>query len=130
MNKNELLSALGKNIFNRIIDDTNPGDEFLLSIIDPDTFDKLKEETGDRQQVENALKSTGRMYSIPDDYIAISVAVLQVSLIYSETNITDDSFYSRITGGTDAKAMKYAHKDLGSTPQAGKERGLNRGKPK
>jgi hypothetical protein len=63
MSAHDLLVALGKKIFQRIIEDTNPGDEFLLSLIDPATFDKLKEETGDLQQVENALKSTGRDYT-------------------------------------------------------------------
>jgi hypothetical protein len=96
MSDHDLLTILGENIFDRIIEDTNPGDEFLLSIIDPDTFDKLKEEIGDSQQVENALKSTGRLYNVPDDYTAISVALLQASLIYFEINITDDSFYSKM----------------------------------
>ncbi|MDR1956453.1 MAG: hypothetical protein LBQ30_06320, partial [Treponema sp.] len=96
MNPEDLLVAFGKNIFDRIIEDTNPGDDFLLSIIDPDTFDKLKEKTGDFQQVENALKYTGRLSGVPYDYTSISVASLQVSLIYSDINITDDSFYSRV----------------------------------
>jgi hypothetical protein len=97
MNDGDLLSALGQNIFNRIIEDTNPGDEFLLSIIDPVTFRELEEETGDIEKVDKALKSTGRLYGvINDDYVSVTVAMLQVILIYSETNITDDSFYSKM----------------------------------
>jgi hypothetical protein len=96
MNNSDLLSALGKNILDRIIEDTNPGDEFLLSIIDPDTFNKLKERTGDIEKVDKALKSTGRLYGVVDEYISLTVAALQVILIYSETNITDDSFYSKM----------------------------------
>lgn len=112
INNSDLLSAFGKNIFNRIIEDTNPGDEFLLSIIDPDTFNNLKKETGDIEKIDKALKSTGRHYGVINEYISLTIATLQVILIYTETNITDDGFYSKMKSfypnlNEDADVLQY-----------------------
>ncbi len=93
------LSSLGEKILNRVLLDTEPGDKFLLSIIDPDTFEKLKEETGggDSRQVEKALKSTAELYCLLDDYSVISIALLQVSLVYdSNREDISDAFYPKM----------------------------------
>ena len=97
MNLNSLLNSFGEKIFNQIIEDTNPGDEFLLSIIDPVTFKTLMEETADFQQMEKALKNSAKSSNIYNIYIALSIATLQVYLIYdTELKDIDDSFYPKM----------------------------------
>jgi hypothetical protein len=94
VDKNLILSKLGQNIFNYFIENTNPGEPFLL-LIDPMEYQNIKENTGDIKDVDNALRSTGFLNYVPSDYISIAVANLQVQLIYDIAlkNI-DDSFYS------------------------------------
>lgn len=94
MDKDLILSKLGRNVFNYFIENTNPGEPFLL-LIEPMEYQNIKENTGNIKDVEHALKSTGHLSYAPNDYISIAVANLQVQLIYDIAlkNI-DDSFYS------------------------------------
>ena len=99
MRPQDILDKLGEKIFDRILGDTSPGDEFLLSIIDPCTFDLLKKETADFQQVENALKCTGRyLECFSRRYVAITIATLQTSLVYNVdiNEISNRGFCSKL----------------------------------
>jgi len=96
----ELLESLGKKIYNRILEDTSPEDVFLLSIIDPDTFMELqKEVTSNLQEMEKTLKGTGtfRERFLSNNYIAVTIATLQVWLVYDvDYDKVDDSFYRKM----------------------------------
>jgi hypothetical protein len=94
MDKDFILSKLGQNIFNYFIENTNPGEPFLL-LIDPMEYQNIKENTGNIKDVDHALKLTGYLSNVPNDYISIAVANLQVQLIYDiDVRNIDDSFYS------------------------------------
>jgi hypothetical protein len=96
VDNNDILTKLGQNIYNYFLDNTDPGEPFLL-LIEPSEYEKLKEETGNINDVECALKSTDNPCSIPTDYISIAVANLQVQLIYAiAIEQIDDSFYTEM----------------------------------
>lgn len=97
MDKDTILTKLGQNIYNYFLENTNPGEPFLL-LIEPSEYKRLKEETGNINDVDYALKSTDNLCSTPMDYISIAVANLQVQLIYSISidKIGDDSFYTKM----------------------------------
>jgi hypothetical protein len=100
MDKDKILTKLGQNIYNYFLSNTNPGEPFLL-LIDPSEYKRLKEETGNINDVDRALKSTDNLCSTPMDYISIAVANLQVQLIYAiATKQIDDSFYTEMKNFT------------------------------
>jgi hypothetical protein len=97
LSADKILAQLGQNIYRYFLEKTSAGDPFLL-LIEPEEYRRLKEKTGNTDDVDSALKTTGRLTKVPpDDYISIAVANLQVQLIYDiATEKIDDSFYAEM----------------------------------
>jgi hypothetical protein len=96
MDTDSILTKLGQNIYNHFLKNTSPGDPFLL-LIEPEEYKRIKEETGNLENVDRALKSTGYISETPSDYISIVIANLQVQMIYDIViEKIDDSFYTEM----------------------------------
>jgi len=91
-----ILINLGKKIYNYFLENTTIGEPFIL-LIEPSEYERIKEKTGNINDVNNALKSTENIRTVPRDYISIAVANLQVQLIYSiAIEQINDSFYTEM----------------------------------
>jgi hypothetical protein len=97
MDTDSILTKLGQNIYNHFLENTSPGDPFLL-LIEPEEYKRIKEEIGNIDEVDNALKWTGKIAGVPrDDCISIAIANLQVQLIYDiAIEKIGDSFYAEM----------------------------------